>query len=205
MFSGGRKRLGSKTPLLGPKWPKFPHYRLTINIGIHRSTIGGFIPDVCDALFSSLKDRYMNTPDSKGDWDKIAKDFGEMWNYPNCVGALDGKHINLKCPPNSGSYFFNYKGLFSILLLALLDANYMFCYIDVGCNGRVSVGGVYRNSTLSTALSVNSLNVPAEQPPQGYDVPLPYVVVADDAFPQILHDETVCTARLIEGTSHLQL
>ena len=69
------------------------------------------------------------------------------------------------------------------MLLALVDANYMFRYIDVGCNGRVSDGGVYRNSILFTALSVYSLNVPAEQPPQGYDVPLPYVVVADDAFP----------------------
>ena len=96
-----------------------------------------------------------------------------MWNYPNCIGALDGKHINLKCPPNSGSYFFNYKGLFSIVLLALEASNYMFRYVDVGCNGRVSDGGVYRNSTLSTALSVNPSNVPAEQPPQGYDVPLP--------------------------------
>ena len=65
------------------------------------------------------------------------------------------------------------KGLFSIVLLALVDANYMFRYIDVGCNGTVSDGGMYRNSTLSTALSANSLNVPAEQPPQGYDVLLP--------------------------------
>ena len=47
----------------------------------------------------------------------------------------------------------------------------MFRYIDVGCNGMVSDGGVYRNSTLPTALCVNSLNVPEEQPPQGYDVP----------------------------------
>ena len=113
----------------------------------------------------------------------IAGDFKHLWNFPNCIGALDGKHINLKCPPNSGSYYFNYKGYFSIILLTLVDANYMFRYVDIGCNGRVSDGGVYRNSTLSSSLSENSVNIPGDNKLPGYLVPLPYVKVADDAFP----------------------
>ena len=111
----------------------------------------------------------------------IAEEFEDKWNFPNCIGAMDGKHINIKQPKNSGFYFFNYKGTFSIVLLALVDANYKFIYVDVGCNGRINDGGVFRNASLSTATVENVLYIPPPRNVRG--LLLPYVIVADDAFP----------------------
>ena len=96
---------------------------------------------------------------------------------------MDGKHVLIKSPPNSGSFYFNYKHSFSIVLLAVVDANYKFLYVDVGCNGRVSDVGVFRNSSLSTGLEVNSLNTSPPEPLSGESVPLHYTIVADDACP----------------------
>ena len=116
------------------------------------------------------------------EWKAVADEFEECWNFPNCIGAIDGKHIVMKRPINSGLYYFNYKGTFSVILLAFVNADYKFIFIDVGCNGRISDGGVFRNSPLSKVLSENTLDIPNTRNFEpGRE--LPYVIVADDAFP----------------------
>ena len=117
------------------------------------------------------------------EWKEIASDFAEHWNFVNCIGAMDGKHIAIRHPTNTGSYYFNYKGHFSIVLLAVVDADYKFICIDVGCNGRISDGGVFKNSSLYRALEEGKLNIPSECQLPGTDISVPYALVADDAFP----------------------
>ena len=77
-------------------------------------------------------------PKTESEWTAVAQEFSRQWNLPHCVGAMDEKHVLIKPPPNSGSFYFNYKHSFSIVLLAVVDANYKFLSVDIGCNGRVS-------------------------------------------------------------------
>lgn len=65
------------------------------------------IDQVCDAKTSTLRDQFV-VP-SEGNWIEIANDFNFRWNLPNCIGAIDGRHVPIKCPDNSGSLFYNYK------------------------------------------------------------------------------------------------
>jgi hypothetical protein len=85
---------------------------------------------------------------------------------------MDGKHVIIRCPPKSGSDYFNYKKNFSIILFAVVDSNYNFLYIDVGTSGRANDASVFSKSALNEALQQNLLNIPAEG-----------VFLADDAFP----------------------
>lgn len=121
-------------------------------------------------------------PDTNAEWMKIADDYFSKWNYPNCIGALDGKHVTIRCPRNSGSLNFNYKHTFSVVLLALVDANYKFIYVDVGCKGRISDGGIFNRSTLSHAIDTGSLSIPPPRSLPGSDIETPFVILADDAF-----------------------
>lgn len=121
-------------------------------------------------------------PTTSEEWLQKSEEFYVKWNFPNCIGALDGKHINMRSPNNSGSLNFNYKHTFSIVLMALADANYKFIFIDVGCKGRISDGGVFNRSSLNHALQNNSLGIPPPRPLPGTNIETPFVILADDAF-----------------------
>ena len=121
-------------------------------------------------------------PQTQEQWLKIAHEFEARWNFPHCVGAMDGKHIAITAPANSGSLYYNYKHFNSIVLLAVADASYRFTYVDIGNCGRVSDGGVFNNSSLAAALEGSSLNLPPPDQIEGIATALPYVFVADDAF-----------------------
>lgn len=125
----------------------------------------------------------LQVPTTKEEWKKIADGFTDKWNFNNCIGSMDGKHIVIRPPPNSGSYYFNYKHTFSIVLLAIVDANYKFLYVDIGCNGRISDGGVFRNCNIYQLFERKELNVPDPTPLPGTTIMCPYLLVADDAFP----------------------
>ncbi|XP_064639806.1 uncharacterized protein LOC135495272 [Lineus longissimus] len=150
---------------------------------IPKSTISAIVPEVCEAIFQVLVDEYLKVPQSAEEWEEKANEFETRWQFFNCIGAIDGKHIVIQAPANSGSYYFNYKGTYSIVLLALVDADYKFTYVDVGQNGRASDGGVYKTSTLAKALETGELNITSKCQLPGTDKLVPYVFVGDDAFP----------------------
>nr|CAI5855080.1 unnamed protein product [Callosobruchus analis] len=66
------------------------------------------------------------------------------FNFPRCIGALDGKHVLILPPYHTASEYLNYKG-HSTVLLALFDSNYCFMSAYIGCPERISDGGVYNN------------------------------------------------------------
>ncbi|KAI2661038.1 Protein ALP1-like [Labeo rohita] len=86
-------------------------------------------------------------------WKAIAEDFQKLWNFSNCAGAIDGKHITIQAVANSDSQFHNYKGSFSVVLLAVVDARYHLRIIDMGAYGKSSDGGTLSSSNFGQALS----------------------------------------------------
>lgn len=116
----------------------------------------------------------LQVPQTEEEWKTIQREYYFRWNFPNCCGALDGKHIVIRNVPHSGSEYFNYKGTYSLILFACVDANYCFRYFDVGTNGRANDAAVFAKSSLNAALEDvrNKLHFPKDG-----------VFVADDAFP----------------------
>ncbi|CAB3979551.1 Hypothetical predicted protein [Paramuricea clavata] len=125
------------------------------------SVVSRVIKHTSEVIWDNLQKRkFIEAPTHRQSWLEIANEFHQKWNFPNCLGAIDGKHVVIQAPPRCGSEYFNYKKTHSIVLLAVCNANYEFILIDVGDNGRQSDGGVYTNSKIGYAIDKNLLDIP---------------------------------------------
>ena len=144
----------------------------------------GIVPEVVDAIWDCLAPGLMPVP-TKEHWKAVADGFWEKWNFPHCVGAIDGKHVAIQAPMHSGAKFHNYKGFFSVVLMAVVDANYIFRVVDVGGYGSGNDSGILWASEFGQALAEERLDLPDAEPLPGADHlgPVPYVFIGDEAFP----------------------
>lgn len=108
---------------------------IAVSYRLGHSTVQNIVIEVCTAINETFMAEFIPTP-SREKWLQIADDMWTMWNFPNCLGPLDGKHFVIDAPSNSGSLYFNYKKTFSIVLL--VDANYKFISVDIGSYGKNS-------------------------------------------------------------------
>ena len=86
-----------------------------------RSTISKFLPEVCRAIQDEFTREYLKCPTTPDAWKELEREFRIRWNVPHALGVLNGKHVALKKPKNTGALYHNYKGFFSIVMLALVD------------------------------------------------------------------------------------
>lgn len=145
------------------------------------STASKIVHDVCRLIWDKLQPIHLPTC-NKTMWLDIANKFKKKANFPNCLGAVDGKHIRIIHPPRSGSLFFNYKHFFSIVLMAVCDADYLFVYVDVGAYGKTSDSTIWRDCSLYDAMERNYLDLPGPQAITPVGRPLPMVFIGDEAF-----------------------
>lgn len=125
----------------------------------------------------------LQVPSTPAEWIKISSAFEDRWNYPFCLGALDGKHIAVRQPANSGSEFFNYKHFYSVVLMALVDARYRFVFVDVGATGRSGDAGVFDRCTLNAAMTAKTMGFPDPALLGTTEKKCSYHIIGDDAFP----------------------
>ena len=156
---------------------------LAASYRISPSVVSRTIKETTITLWDVLLEQgYISAPNSKEDWKDVGNEFELQWDFPNCLGAIDGKHVTIQAPANTGSQFFNYKKSFSIVLMAVCDSNYKFLLVDIGEAGRQSDGGVYANSNLGYGINNKLLNFPEPCKIKGSNKTFPYVFVGDEAF-----------------------
>ena len=76
---------------------------LSTSYRISPTTIGRIIKETTEAIWSVIKEKnFLSVPVSKNEWLQVADSFETQWNFPHCLGAIDGKHVVIQAPSRSG-------------------------------------------------------------------------------------------------------
>ena len=145
---------------------------------VGRTTICKLVPHICKAILKEFQHVLLILKTGR----KIKEIFRNRWNVPHAVGALDGKHIAIKKPKKSDSEYFNYKGYFFVVLLALVDADYKFLWVNVGASGSSSDAQIFNRSKLKRRIENGSLGLPPPEPLGPWGPDLHYFLLEDNAF-----------------------
>lgn len=70
-------------------------YMVGLNFRISEAATHNFISQVCDAIWETLHPVVFEQP-SEAMWRRIAQEFESAWHFPHCIGAIDGKLVQME-------------------------------------------------------------------------------------------------------------
>ena len=142
--------------------------------GVGQSTVRTII---CDVTYSIATNPFFKSlvrfPSEEEEFYKISKEFFDMFQFPDCVGAVDDTHIKIQKPRVDPTSYFDYKKDYSVHLQAVCDSRTRILFYHIGAPGRNNDGGVAEMSGFNDILRSGR-------------IPEKYHIVGDPAF--ALHD-----------------
>jgi hypothetical protein len=75
------------------------HFQFRLGV----STVGEIVRSTCLAIFSHLHEEYLHTPRTSEEWERIAFDVWDKWDFPNALGG--SSHLFIISYYIGASYF----------------------------------------------------------------------------------------------------
>ena len=72
--------------------------KIGFNYRVCVPTFGAIVYECCKVLWERLVPIYMKLPQDSGEWELVAANFGQKWDFPYGLGALDGTNVVMKAP-----------------------------------------------------------------------------------------------------------
>lgn len=127
--------------------------------GISAASVNIIFHEFCFVIGDSVDSQFLRMPAVDAVEEHIRL-FSAVLGFPQGFGALDGCHIKVSPPKEHTQDYYNYKGWYSIILLALVDHNYKFLFTNVGSPGRNHDSRVYNCSSLPRVIESDLFSKP---------------------------------------------
>ena len=126
-------------------------------IRMEKESVSRIVSVTSEAIVQALPRDYMSPPETKEQWKNIAQEIGEPWQFPRVVGAIEGKHMEIAPTAKLSTLYYNYKGTFSIVLLAICSVKCNFTLVNLVQHGSNNDSWVLVQSKISSAFENNTL------------------------------------------------
>ena len=91
------------------------------------------------------------------DFQRIKNGFRRKWNFPQCLGAIDGTHVLIKAPLIHHSDYYNRKSFHSVILQGICDRQCCFTDVFAGWPGRAHDSRVFGRSQIGKMITDGTL------------------------------------------------
>ena len=140
------------------------YYTLAELTGLRESTICVITIEVCQAIVETLWEDEVSVyfPKSIEEYRQAMELMDQEWQFPFAFGAVDGCHISIRCPPGgaeSAKEFHNFKNFYSVILMAIVDAEYHITWASCGYPGNSHDSYIFQSTDIYHIL--NSGNNPS--------------------------------------------
>ncbi|XP_036320800.1 protein ALP1-like [Rhagoletis pomonella] len=156
-------------------------YRVVSELfGVGISTVCTILWEFCEEVWQALSAQYIKKLPPTPQTLKDCVDGFDRLGFPQCLGAIDGCHIEVRPNPADATDYHNYKGWYSIVLLAVVDYRYRFLYVNIGAPGRCNDSQIYNASLMKRVMEENELLKVSKKEIGG--VQMPICIIGDSAF-----------------------
>ena len=116
-------------------------YTIAELFGLGVATVHNIVKEVCEAIIRNLWKESVQAyfPTTEHNFKEKMVDMEMLWQFPSCWGAIDGCHIPIQCPPGglkACKEYHNFKNFYSIVMMAIVDAQDRFIWASVGFPGN---------------------------------------------------------------------
>ena len=154
--------------------------------GVGESTVCIIVREVTEAIVDHLWTDVVEShfPHDKEMLYEKVKEKEQEWQFPYAYAAVDGCHIPIKCPSGgqeAAKEYHNFKNLYSIVLMGMVDAKYCFIWASAGFPGNSHDSIIFQATNLYAKIAEGKSfhNLLFEE----IDIQIPPIILGDSAFP----------------------